>query len=184
MLSAIVILKATGRPAGQFFELANKAPFNRRTRVTTTPPTRPATSLAASSTPGCPFAVAATGPRGMRLAARYGQAWVTTGDPKPQRTGTPEQSAQALGGQVEKLADAAAAIGRDTTRISKILLTGFTPERGRPLESLDAFVDFSGRHPELGFTDLVVHWPLPDSDCAADEKLFERIAMDAPDRLS
>jgi len=36
--------------------------------------------------PGCvqlpriPFAIAATGRRGMRLAARYGQLWVTTGD--------------------------------------------------------------------------------------------------------
>ncbi|MFE9042921.1 hypothetical protein ACFY9F_18440 [Streptomyces sp. NPDC012421] len=29
MLSAIVILKASGRPAGQFFELANAAPFHR-----------------------------------------------------------------------------------------------------------------------------------------------------------
>ncbi|MEV1062821.1 hypothetical protein [Streptomyces sp. NPDC050263] len=29
MLSAIVILKATGRPAGQFFELASGAPFHR-----------------------------------------------------------------------------------------------------------------------------------------------------------
>ncbi|MFG2845706.1 hypothetical protein ACGF12_21400 [Kitasatospora sp. NPDC048296] len=29
MLSAIVILKATGRPAGQFFELAKGAPFHR-----------------------------------------------------------------------------------------------------------------------------------------------------------
>ena len=29
MLSALVILKATGRPAGQFFELACGAPFQR-----------------------------------------------------------------------------------------------------------------------------------------------------------
>ncbi|MFF7970454.1 hypothetical protein [Streptomyces sp. NPDC007905] len=29
MLSVIVILKAIGRPAGQFFELANGAPFHR-----------------------------------------------------------------------------------------------------------------------------------------------------------
>jgi hypothetical protein len=29
MISAIVILKATGRPAGQFFELAMGAPFHR-----------------------------------------------------------------------------------------------------------------------------------------------------------
>ncbi|TLQ44907.1 hypothetical protein [Streptomyces marianii] len=29
MLSAIVVLKATGRPAGQFFELTKGAPFSR-----------------------------------------------------------------------------------------------------------------------------------------------------------
>lgn len=144
----------------------------------------------ARNIPGCvqrprlPFAVAANGPRGMRLAARYGQAWVTTGDPKLFESGTPEQSVQAVRGQIEKLADTAAALGRDAARLDKILLTGFTPDRGRPLESLDAFVDFAGRHAELGITDLVVHWPIPDSDFAADEKVFERIAMEAPAQLA
>ncbi|WP_338897244.1 LLM class flavin-dependent oxidoreductase [Streptomyces sp. TG1A-60] len=143
----------------------------------------------ARNIPGClqrprlPFAVAATGPRGMRLAARYGQAWVTTGDPKLSETGTPEQSVQAIRGQVERLADTAAALGRDAARMDKMLLTGFTPDRGRPLESLDAFVDFAGRHAELGFTDIVIHWPIPDSDFAADQKVFERIAMEAPTQL-
>ncbi|MEV8552434.1 LLM class flavin-dependent oxidoreductase [Streptomyces glaucescens] len=144
----------------------------------------------ARNIPGCvqrprlPFAVAATGPRGLKLAARYGQAWVTTGDPKLYETGTPEQSVQALRGQVEKLADACAAIGRDVTALDKVLLTGFTPDRGRPLESLDAFVDFAGRHRELGFTEIVIHWPVPDSDFAADQKVFERIAMEAPAQLA
>ncbi|MBD9724711.1 LLM class flavin-dependent oxidoreductase [Streptomyces caniscabiei] len=144
----------------------------------------------ARNIPGCvqrprlPFAVAATGPRGMRLAARYGQAWVTTGDPKLFETGTPEQSVHAIRGQVEKLADTAAAVGRDAARLDKILLTGFTPDRGHPLESLDAFVDFAGRHAELGITDLVIHWPIPDSDFAANEKIFERIAMEAPAQLA
>ncbi|MBD9703874.1 LLM class flavin-dependent oxidoreductase [Streptomyces sp. ID01-12c] len=144
----------------------------------------------ARNIPGCvrrprlPFAVAATGPRGMRLAARYGQAWVTTGDPKLFETGTPEQSVHAIRGQVEKLADTAAAVGRDAARLDKILLTGFTPDRGHPLESLDAFVDFAGRHAELGITDLVIHWPIPDSDFAANEKMFERIAMEAPAQLA
>lgn len=143
----------------------------------------------ARNIPGCvqrprlPFAVAATGPRGLKLAARHGQAWVTTGDPKLYETGTPEQSVQALRGQSEKLAAACAAVGRDVAELDKILLTGFTPDRGRPLESLDAFVDFAGRHAELGFTDIVIHWPIPDSDFAADEKVFERIAMEAPAQL-
>ncbi|MEV8031249.1 LLM class flavin-dependent oxidoreductase [Streptomyces sp. NPDC002742] len=144
----------------------------------------------ARNIPGCvqrprlPFAVAATGPRGLRLAARHGQAWVTTGDPKLFETGTPEQSVQAIRGQVAKLADACAEIGRDVAELDKVLLTGFTPDRSRPLESLDAFVDFAGRHVELGFTDIVIHWPIPDSDFAADEKVFERIAMEAVAQLS
>ncbi|MEW2114520.1 LLM class flavin-dependent oxidoreductase [Streptomyces sp. NPDC005474] len=139
--------------------------------------------------PGCvqrprlPFAVAATGPRGLKLAARYGQAWVTTGDPRLFESGTPEQSVQALRGQAEKLADACAAIGRDVRELDRILLTGFTPDRGRPLESVDAFVDFAGRHQELGFTEIVIHWPIPDSDFAADERVFERIATETPAQL-
>ncbi|BBC35127.1 Luciferase [Streptomyces graminofaciens] len=143
----------------------------------------------ARNIPGCvqrprlPFAVAATGPRGLGLAARYGQAWVTTGDPKLYENGTPEQSIRALRGQVEKLADACTTIGRDVAEVDKILLTGFTPDRGRPLESVDAFVDFAGRHQELGFTEVVIHWPIPDSDFAADEKIFEQIAMAAPAQL-
>ncbi|MFC8239550.1 LLM class flavin-dependent oxidoreductase [Streptomyces chartreusis] len=143
----------------------------------------------ARNIPGCvqrprlPFAVAATGPRGLRLAAQYGQAWVTTGDPKVSESGTPEQSFHAIRGQVEKLSDACAAIGRDVAGLDKVLLTGFTPERSRVLESLDAFVDFAGRHQELGFTEIVVHWPIPDSDFAADEKVFEQIAMEAAAQL-
>ncbi|WP_432197206.1 LLM class flavin-dependent oxidoreductase [Streptomyces sp. bgisy027] len=143
----------------------------------------------ARNIPGCvqrprlPFAVAATGPRGLRLAAQYGQAWVTTGDPKVSEGGSPEQSFQAIRGQVEKLSDACAVIGRDVAGLDKVLLTGFTPERCRVLESLDAFVDFAGRHQELGFTEIVVHWPIPDSDFAADEKVFEQIAMEAAAQL-
>ncbi|MFK4118074.1 LLM class flavin-dependent oxidoreductase [Streptomyces longwoodensis] len=146
-------------------------------------------AVEARTIPGCvqrprlPFAVAATGPRGLRLAARYGQAWVTTGDPKLFENGTPEQSVQALRGQTEKLAAACAEAGRDVAELDKVLLTGFTPDRDRPLTSLDAFVDFAGRHRELGFTEIVIHWPIPDSDFAADEKVFEQIATEAPAQL-
>ncbi|MEV0638059.1 LLM class flavin-dependent oxidoreductase [Streptomyces sp. NPDC050619] len=133
--------------------------------------------------PRLPLAVAATGPRGLRLAARYGQAWVTTGDPKLYENGTPDQSVRAIRGQADKLADACAALGRDAHELDKVLLTGFTPDRGRPLRSLDAFVDFAGRHRELGFTEIVIHWPIPGSEFDADQKIFERIAMEAPAQL-
>ncbi|MEV6956147.1 LLM class flavin-dependent oxidoreductase [Streptomyces sp. NPDC051183] len=139
----------------------------------------------ARNIPGCvqrprlPFAVAATGPRGLKLAAAHGQAWVTTGDPKLFEAGTPEQSLEAMRGQIAKLDKAFAEIGRAPEPMEKILLTGFTPERNTMLESVDAFVDFAGRHRELGFTELVIHAPIPDSDFAADERVFERIATEA-----
>lgn len=143
----------------------------------------------ARNIPGClqrprlPFAVAATGPRGMRLAARHGQAWVTTGDPRLFESGTPEQSRAAIRGQLDRLGEACAEAGRDVAELDRILLTGFTPERSGPLESVDAFVDFAGRHRELGITEIVVHAPIPDSDFAADEAVFERIAVEAPAQL-
>ncbi|MGW7165449.1 LLM class flavin-dependent oxidoreductase [Streptomyces sp. NPDC054884] len=143
----------------------------------------------ARNIPGCvqrprlPFAVAATGPRGLKLAARYGQAWVTTGDPKLYEEGTPEQSDAALRGQLANLAKACADAGRDGAELDRILLTGFTPDRSRPLESVEAFVDFAGRHRELGFTEIVVHWPIADSDFAADQAVFEDIATEALTRL-
>ncbi|WP_242582318.1 LLM class flavin-dependent oxidoreductase [Streptomyces sp. MST-110588] len=175
--------------------------------------------------PGCvqrprlPFAVAATGPRGLKLAARYGQAWVTTGDPKTSATGTPAESLEAIRGQIERLDAACAEAGRETGRKAgheagyevghtagheaghaagyeagheagrrragrpdRILLTGFTPDR--PLESFDAFVDFAGRHAELGFDEIVLHWPIADSLFAADQKVFERIATEGLAQLA
>ncbi|MEU9356545.1 LLM class flavin-dependent oxidoreductase [Streptomyces sp. NPDC048301] len=142
----------------------------------------------ARNIPGCvqrprlPFAVAATGPRGMRLAARHGQAWVTTGDPKLFEDGTAEQSVAAIGGQISRLGAACEEAGRDVAGLDKILLSGFTP--GSPLRSFDAFVDFAGTHFELGFTEIVVHWPEPDSVFDTDPKVFERIATEALSQLT
>ncbi|MFF7192568.1 LLM class flavin-dependent oxidoreductase [Streptomyces sp. NPDC008079] len=144
----------------------------------------------ARTIPGCvqrpriPFALAATGPRGMRLAARYGQAWVTTGDPALYETGTPEESLAAVRGQVERLGAACAQAGRDVLKVPKVMLTGFTPDQGRPLESVDAFVDFAGRHAEAGIDEMVIHWPIPDSDFDTDPAAFERIALEAPAQLA
>lgn len=147
-------------------------------------------AVEARTIPGCvqrprlPFAVAATGPRGMRLAARHGQAWVTTGDPALYEAGTPEQSLAAVRGQVERISAALEAEGRDPAGVPKILLTGFTPDRLAPFASLDAFTDFAGRHAEAGIDELVVHWPIPDSDFAYDQDVFERIATEGAAQLA
>jgi alkanesulfonate monooxygenase SsuD/methylene tetrahydromethanopterin reductase-like flavin-dependent oxidoreductase (luciferase family) len=139
--------------------------------------------------PGCvqrprlPIAVAATGPRGMALAAKHGEAWVTTGDPKLFEEGTPAQSLGAVKGQIDRLGTACAGIGRDPGELDKILLTGFTPDRDRPMASLGAFVDFAGGYFALGITEIVVHAPIPDSDFATDRSVFEQIATEALSQL-
>ncbi|MFE7116294.1 LLM class flavin-dependent oxidoreductase [Streptomyces sp. NPDC057654] len=137
--------------------------------------------------PGCvqrprlPFAVAATGPRGLELAARYGQAWVTTGDPKLFETGTPAESRAAIARQAERLDAACETVGREGAAPRKILLTGFTPDR--PLDSFEAFVDFAGVYGELGFDEIVVHWPIADSVFEVDTAVFEKIATEAVAQL-
>ncbi|WP_407551316.1 LLM class flavin-dependent oxidoreductase [Streptomyces sp. Pv4-95] len=139
--------------------------------------------------PGCvqrprlPFAVAATGPRGLKLAARHGQAWVTTGDPKVvAEGGTSADSRNAVRGQIERLGKACADLGREPGELRKIMLAGFTPDR--PLDSVDAFVDFAGAYAELGFDELVLHWPIADSVFEADLAVFERIATDGAAQLA
>ncbi len=78
--------------------------------------------------------------------------------------------------QLGRLEAACSSIGRSFGSIDKVLLQGLTAER--PLESLDAFVDWAGRYRSLGITDLVVHWPVRDSVFASDTAVFERIATD------
>ena len=122
--------------------------------------------------PGCvqqpriPFAVAAAGPRGMRLAATHAETWVTTGD---RAGGGPV----AVGDQVKRLEDACRAAGRDPSTIGRLVLTG--PELDAGLESAEAFAETVGRYADMGITDFVVHWPRSSEPYAGDVATFERI---------
>ncbi|WP_203654129.1 LLM class flavin-dependent oxidoreductase [Actinocatenispora rupis] len=113
--------------------------------------------------PGCvqrprvPLYVAATGPRGLALATRYGDGWVTTADDPAD--------------EIARLAAACADAGRDPAGLDRVVLTGFGPLPDSPA----GFVDLAGRYAELGVTELVVHWPVPDTQFAMDQGLFERV---------
>ena len=115
------------------------------------------------SVPGCvqqprvPFAIAATGPRGMRLAAEYGAYWVTTG---------PD-----LGAQHAQLDDACAAAARDPASIRRMVLTGF--QLGSGLATPSEFADTVASYEAMGATDVVVHWPRPREPFACDPDIFE-----------
>jgi len=133
----------------------------------------------ARSYPGCvqqpriPFAIAATGPRGMRLAANYGQMWVTTGDRTRQGTLLAADGAKVVRDQMAQVDDMCAKVGREPSSLRRLVLSGPLLDGG--LASPEAFRDTTGRYAEVGVTDFVVHWPRLNEPYAADLKTFERI---------
>jgi alkanesulfonate monooxygenase SsuD/methylene tetrahydromethanopterin reductase-like flavin-dependent oxidoreductase (luciferase family) len=132
----------------------------------------------ARSFPGCvqqpriPFAIAATGARGMRLAARYGEAWVTTGDRTRDRLPA-EAGAVVIREQIERLEAACAAEGRDLATVQRLVLSG--PNLDAGLDSVEAFRETLGCYEAAGVTDFVVHWPRAEPPYARDLAGFERI---------
>jgi alkanesulfonate monooxygenase SsuD/methylene tetrahydromethanopterin reductase-like flavin-dependent oxidoreductase (luciferase family) len=131
--------------------------------------------------PGCvqrprvPFAIAATGPRSLRVAARHAQMWVTNGDRNHDGSllGAAEGATVARR-QLDQFVEACDAEGRDPATVDKLVLTGSRLDGG--LESEDSFDAVVEAYRDAGFTDLVVHWPRPSEPYAGDEEILERIA--------
>ncbi|MGH8984700.1 MAG: LLM class flavin-dependent oxidoreductase [Acidimicrobiia bacterium] len=128
--------------------------------------------------PGCvqqpriPFAIAATGPRGMDLAARYADTWVTTGDRALEHLDGARGSA-VVGRQIEQLGEACARVGRDPDALRRLVLAGTALDAG--LSSVEEFRGTAGRYAEVGVTDFVVPWPRPSEPYVADPAIFEAI---------
>jgi alkanesulfonate monooxygenase SsuD/methylene tetrahydromethanopterin reductase-like flavin-dependent oxidoreductase (luciferase family) len=120
--------------------------------------------------PRPPFFIAGNGERGMRLAAQYGEGWVTLG----RSANESESCFDVVSSQMVRLDEILSTMGRNPKELDKVLLNGFSTDQ--PLASLDAFVDWAGRYQELGITELVIHWPEPNSPFEADVRVFEEIA--------
>jgi alkanesulfonate monooxygenase SsuD/methylene tetrahydromethanopterin reductase-like flavin-dependent oxidoreductase (luciferase family) len=131
----------------------------------------------ARSTPGPvqrprpPLVVAANGPRTMRLAARYGDGWVTTG---AQAVDSAEQWWRSVAAASTAFDAALADVGRGADDVDRYLDLDSSPTYS--MISADAFADAVGRARELGFTDVVAHWPRASSWYAGDEKVLETVA--------
>ncbi len=154
----------------------------------TTEPGRFYQALGARMHPGCvqrpriPFAVAGGGPRGMRLAARFGATWVTEGPPGP--GGGTVRFDQALAGlraDLERVDAACAAEERDPATLGRLLYVGVRVSG--VTDSPAAFQEAAGRFAELGFADLVVPWPRPEEPFAGDVRTLEAIAAEALPRV-
>jgi len=132
----------------------------------------------ARSTPGPvqkprpPLMVAASGPRAMALAARYGDGWVTTGGRADYRD--EDEWWASVVAQTERFDAALTETGRAGDSVSRFLNLDSSPVYS--MSSPDAFTDAVGRAAALGFTDVVAHWPRANGWYAGDEKVLETVA--------
>jgi len=120
--------------------------------------------------PRIPFVMAANGPRSLRLAVEYGAGWVTTG-PKVE---TLDQWWAALTELGERLDQALATVGRDSATLERHLNLDSSPQFA--LSRVGAFEEMVGRAGELGFTDVITHWPRPDGPYLGDVSVLEAVA--------
>jgi alkanesulfonate monooxygenase SsuD/methylene tetrahydromethanopterin reductase-like flavin-dependent oxidoreductase (luciferase family) len=132
----------------------------------------------ARSCPGCvqqpriPFAIAADGPRAMRVAAQHGACWVTTGGRRGERIAARE-GADVIRALLVRLAAACADVGRDPATLARLVLSGPSLDAG--LDSAATFRDTLRRYEDCGVTDFVVHWPRAAPPYAGDPAQFERV---------
>jgi alkanesulfonate monooxygenase SsuD/methylene tetrahydromethanopterin reductase-like flavin-dependent oxidoreductase (luciferase family) len=124
------------------------------------------------------FNVAAHGPKSLRLAATYGDAWNTLG---PLTEMTPKQSSDEIHRCYGLLREFASEAGRDPDQFGRTICFGWTCER--PLASLEAFYDVIGRYAEAGINDFCfIYAPGVDlwrDQSIADEEMLRRIALEA-----
>jgi alkanesulfonate monooxygenase SsuD/methylene tetrahydromethanopterin reductase-like flavin-dependent oxidoreductase (luciferase family) len=139
-----------------------------------------ATTLPCVQRPRLPFVIAANGPRTMRLAARFGAGWATTGIHRGRDSQVDDETWwSGVAGLAKRFDDLLAAAGRDPLDVDRMLSVDAAPTFA--LASLEKFTDVVGRAAELGFTDVVVHWPLPGAPVYdAPESVLDEVAAALP----
>jgi alkanesulfonate monooxygenase SsuD/methylene tetrahydromethanopterin reductase-like flavin-dependent oxidoreductase (luciferase family) len=127
-----------------------------------------------SQNPRMPLHLAADGPKALALTARLGDGWVTTAGADDDT----EAWWRRAGDLSRRIDDACAVIGRDPATLARTL--SLDAEARYSFESVEAFEDAVGRAAELGFTDVVSHWPREHGLYAGDESVLDEVAARLP----
>ena len=119
--------------------------------------------------PRMPFIVAADGPKGLQLVAELAEGWVTLG----KQSETLGEWWRSVADVSHRLDDALAHRSRSPLTLDRYL--NLDAHR-YALDSITAWEDAVGRATELGFTDVVTHWPRADGVYAGSEDTLIEIA--------
>lgn len=120
--------------------------------------------------PRTPFVMAGNGPRSIRIAVRLGAGWVTTG----LKGADQEQwwaSLAELNGKVDAALEQA---GRARDTFPRYL--NLDAGHQFSLRSAETFGEMVQRAGDLGFTDVITHWPRPDGPYAGTIDTLEEVA--------
>lgn len=119
--------------------------------------------------PRMPFIVAADGPKGLRLVAELADGWVTLGRESDDLGGWWASVSELS----RRLDDVLAERDRDPRTLDRYLSLD---SHSYALASIGAWDDAVGRAAELGFTDVVTHWPRTEGVYAGSEDVLAEVA--------
>jgi alkanesulfonate monooxygenase SsuD/methylene tetrahydromethanopterin reductase-like flavin-dependent oxidoreductase (luciferase family) len=118
-----------------------------------------------------PVLIAANGPRSVRFAAKHGDGWITTG---PRMSPSVDAWFDGLATSATSLEEALQEAGRDVAAYRRYVNLDSSPVYS--LSSPETFADLVRRVGDLGFTDVIAHWPRASSPYAGDEGTLETVA--------
>lgn len=118
-----------------------------------------------------PVLIAANGPRSVRFAAKHGDGWITTG---PRMSPSVDAWFDGLATSATSLEEALQEAGRDVAAYPRYVNLDSSPVYS--LSSPETFADLVRRVGDLGFTDVIAHWPRASSPYAGDEGTLETVA--------
>jgi alkanesulfonate monooxygenase SsuD/methylene tetrahydromethanopterin reductase-like flavin-dependent oxidoreductase (luciferase family) len=124
-----------------------------------------------------PLVVAANGPKSIRLAVERGDGWMTYG-------GSAETDAAwwaLVAGHSRRADETLEAMGRAPADLTRYLDLDSAPTFS--LRSAAIFEDAVGRAAELGFTDVITHWPRASDPYRGTRAVLDEVAADVIPRL-
>ena len=128
--------------------------------------------------PRPPLVLSALGPKSLALTAELADGWVSYGAP----AGDERSLDVVLAEQNHRLDEELASRGRSATSLRRVMLN-FT-DAATTTDSLEGFLAVAGRMRDLGFDEVVIHWPVADSPFDYPLEVFESIAHEGAATLA
>ena len=124
-----------------------------------------------------PLVLAANGPKSVRLAVERGDGWMPYGG----NADTDAEWWDLVGGLGRRVDEALDAAGRESHGFARYLNLDSAPTFS--LTSAAAFEDAVGRAADLGFTDVITHWPRTTEPFLGSRDVLDEVVADLIPRL-